>query len=510
MIPTMRVSYRSPILSLVALACLLVESAQMPAVSAQAAQTGPAQKPHAANSAKAVPSTIPALFVSDIHFDPFHDPAKAKELAAAPATQWRSILSAPDSANQAEAFAGLQQACSARGVDTPFALLRSSLQAMRAHLPGAKFITVSGDLVVHGFPCRFQKLFPGSAPGDYQAFVVKTMTFVMDELTASFPGTPIYVALGNNDSGCGDYQLDAGGDFLAQASIVLSEGLPAAQREDELKQFGAGGYFSVTMAEPMHNTRLIVVNDLFLSPKYSTCAGKPDPSAGADEMVWLERQLQDARQAGQNVWVMGHIPPGVDPYSTVAKFRDVCGKESPVMYLSSDKMADLMVQFADVVRLGIFGHTHMDEMRLLEPEGGDAESAAGHRVAVKLVPSISPVDGNKPAFTIARVNQSTANLENYDVIEASDRSGVRTSWTAEYDFARTYHEADFSPSTLKKLVDKFNTDHYAGQPESVAYVHDYFVGDMSPELSPFWPEYVCAMGNYAAKSFAACVCSTAK
>ena len=227
-------------------------------------------------------------------------------------------------------------------------------------------------------------------------------------------------------------------------------------------------------------------------------------------MAWLEHQLQDARRAGQKVWVMGHIPPGVDPYSTVAKFRDVCRGEAPVSYLSSDKMADLMTESADVVHLGIFGHTHMDEMRLLETAGTDAQSTAGHRVAVKLVPSISPVDGNKPAFTIARINQSSANLQDYEVIEASDRTGIGTSWVSEYDFARTYHEADFSPSTLKKLVDKFDTDHFASQPESVAYVHNYYVGDRSPELSPFWPEYVCAMGNHAAKSFAACVCSTTK
>jgi sphingomyelin phosphodiesterase acid-like 3 len=510
MIASTRVSSHPLVLSLVALACLCFGSAQTPAASAQSARPAPAAKPRSANSAKAVPDTIPALVISDIHFDPFHDPAKAKELAAAPVTQWRLILAAPPSANQVQAFTELQQACYARGVDTPFALLRSSLQAMRTRIPGAKFMTVSGDLVAHGFPCRFETLLPGSAPGDYQAFVVKTMTFVMDELRTAFPGTPIYVSIGNNDSGCGDYQLDSGSDFLAQAAMAVSAALPTAQREDMLVQFGRGGYYSVTMAEPMRNTRLIVVNDLFLSPKYSTCAGKPDPAAGADEMAWLKHQLQDARQAGQKVWIMGHIPPGVDPYSTVARFRNVCRGEAPVSFLSSEKMADLMTESADVIHLGIFGHTHMDEMRLLEPVGADAQSAAGHRVAVKLVPSISPADGNKPAFTIARIKQSSANLQDYEVFEASDRTGIGTSWISEYDFARTYHQADFSPSTLKLLVDEFNTDHFASQPESVAYVHNYYVGDRSPELSPFWPEYVCAMGNHAAKSFAACVCSTTK
>ena len=30
-------------------------------------------------------------------------------------------------------------------------------------------------------------------------------------------------------------------------------------------------------------------------------------------------------------------------------------------------------------------------------------------------------------------------LENYDVIAASNQTGIATAWTTEYDFAKTYH-----------------------------------------------------------------------
>ena len=40
----------------------------------------------------------------------------------------------------------------------------------------------------------------------------------------------------------------------------------------------------------------------------------------------------------------------------------------------------------------------------------ERQSADEHRVAIKMVPSISPVDGNNPSFTIARVNPSSAML----------------------------------------------------------------------------------------------------
>ena len=463
-----------------------------------------------AHPTKEAGQAIPALLVSDIHFDPFHDPARVKELVAAPVTEWQRILSAPASADQKQAFETLQQSCGARGVDTPWTLFASSLKAMGARQGDARFMTVSGDLIAHGFPCRYSNLFPDAKKGEYQAFVVKTLGFVVGELRAAFPGMPVYVALGNNDSGCGDYKLDAGSDFLAETGRIVAEGLPASQRAEVANEFGAGGYYAVTMAAPMRGTRLVVVNDLFLSGKYSTCGGKPDAAAGAAQLAWLETQLTEARAAGQKVWVMGHIPPGIDPYSTVAKFRDVCGGKAPVAFLASDKMAELLVEYADVVRLGIFAHTHMDEMRLLGPEGNEAASGGDRQVAVKLVSSISPVDGNIPTFTVARVDPSSAVLEDYDVIEASNQTGIDAIWTSEYNYGRTYHEMQFSASALKELIAGFKADGGAKTAQSQAYIRNYFVGDMSNELSPFWPEYACALDSYTAKGFAACVCSAAK
>ena len=491
--------------------CFCLGLALAPAAWAQQphpAIAHPAQAPVRHPSAAV---TIPALMVSDIHFDPFHDPGKVAALMAAPVSKWASILAAPDSADQATAFAKLQESCHARGVDTPFALLRSSLAAMKTQQPDAKFMTVSGDLIAHAFTCRFSALVPGAAPGDYQAFVVKTLSFVMDELRVAFPGAPVYAALGNNDTGCGDYKLDAGGAFLAEAGAVFAEGLPAAARAQAAAEFKATGSYSVEMPAPMRRTRLIVINDLFLSVKYTTCGGKPAPDAAAGELTWLEQQLAAARAAGERVWVMGHIPPGIDPYSTVAKFRDVCGGKPPVTFLADDKLADLLAGYGDVVRLAIFAHTHMDEMRLLRSEeSAAAEGAAGRAVAIKMVPSISPVDGNNPTFTTAWVDPATAGLDDYAVVAASNQTGVDTQWTPAYDFGRAYHEAQFSAASVKELIAGFRADGSATTAESQAYIRNYFVGDMSRELSPFWPEYVCALDNHTAKGFAGCVCQAAK
>src|SRR5260370_59505 len=71
----------------------------------------------------------------------------------------------------------------------------------------------------------------------------------------------------------------------------------------------------------------------------------------------------------EGVWMRGYSRGGVDPYSTFSKLKNVCAGDAPVMFLSSEGLADVMGQYADVIELGVFGHTHMDEMRLFGREG---------------------------------------------------------------------------------------------------------------------------------------------
>jgi sphingomyelin phosphodiesterase acid-like 3 len=462
---------------------------------------------------------VSALLLSDFHFDPFHDPAKAQRLAAAPISEWESILAAPSSADQAKAFAALQQSCQARGVDTPYAVLQSSLQAMREKASHAGFITVSGDLLAHSFDCRYKALFPGKSQADYELFSEKTVNYLIGRVRSSFPGVPVYVALGNNDSGCGDYRMDVHGGFLAGTEKAILAALPpSSESAKTAADYETGGYYSVPMAAPMLNTRLIVLNNIFLSSRYASCSGSADQAAVTAQLTWLEKQLGEARSAHQKVWVMAHIPPGVDLYSTFVHMRNVCGGDAPVMFLSSEKMADILLDYADVVRFVLLGHTHMDEMRLLKSEAPAAKT--GPSIAIKLVPSISPVNGNNPAFTVASIDPATAIMRDYAVFAASNQTGIATTWSKEYTYSDTYHQADFSPASVQALVDEFNADPEAKSAASQAYVHNYFVSGPSggpaatlkatAMLKSAWPLYVCAVDHNSAKGFAACACSGSK
>jgi sphingomyelin phosphodiesterase acid-like 3 len=473
---------------------------------AEAAKSGNAT---AKVSASAV-DTVPALFLSDIHFDPFADPAKVPQLAASPVAQWKSILSSPASADREQRSQALQQTCHAKGTDTPYALLDSGLQAMRAQAAGTKFITVSGDSMAHAFACKSSTLLPNNTPEVSRDFAEKTLAFVLSELAETFPGVPVYLALGNNDSDCGDYKLDAHSAFLADTGKEVAKTFPASERTAVEDTFGAGGYYNVALPVGLPSVRLLVLNDLFWSKKYATCAGKPDAAQANEQLAWLAKQLEEARTKEEKVWVMGHIPPGVDVHGTVTKFRDVCGGQAPEMFLSSEKMADEMAAFPDVISLGIFAHTHMDEMRSLKPPGDAQGKGVEGSVPVKMVPSISPIDGNLPSFTVARVDPVTGILLDYRVIVASNGTGVDTVWREEYDYFQTFKQTGFSQSAVDKLIAGFQADESAGTDASRAYIHNFIAGQASPLLGLVWPQYTCSLSNYTADSYRSCVCAAKK
>jgi len=455
-------------------------------------------------------TTAPALLLSDIHLDPFHDPAKFSGLRAAPAVAWAAILYAPASPTQAADFAHLQETCGTKGIDTPPALFQSSLRAEQQKQPHPLFATVSGDLMAHQFDCRFHTLAPTATAADYAAFAAKTVAFIALQLRETFPGTPIYLALGNNDSGCKDYREDPNSAFLqADAASFSADSLTPANRQAILQNFSQLGDYTVTLPAPIAHTRLIVMQDIFESKRYTSCSGATTDDPTTKQIAWLRSQLTAARAAHEHVWVMAHIPPGIDSYANFAKHRDVCGGKDPEMFLATTALATTLADFPDVIRLALFGHTHMDEFRAFTTPNGT--------IPAKLVPSITPVNGNNPAFTIAEIDPTTATLKDYAVYAASNQTGIDTKWSKEYRYSTTYHLPDLSGPSLAKLTASFVADKSGNTAASKAYQKFFYVGEpgaaqgissmmKAAAMQIVWPTYACAIAHPDAASYRACAC----
>src|SRR4029077_11800092 len=103
------------------------------------------------------------LSVSDIHFDPFADPALVAKLEAADVSQWDAILAS----STVTAF-------STYGSDVNDPLLRSALAEMRKQLPSPSFVLISGDFLAHKFDKAYQQYATDKSPAAYSAFVARS------------------------------------------------------------------------------------------------------------------------------------------------------------------------------------------------------------------------------------------------------------------------------------------------------------------------------------------------
>src|SRR5580698_1002554 len=100
----------------------------------------------------------------------------------------------------------------------------------------------------------------------------------------------------------------------------------------------------------------------------------------------MQKELDSARLKHQRVWLLGHLPPSVNPDASLSAKGSFCQSNRAVRFQNTEALANQIMANADTITLGIFGHTHMDEFHLL--------AGNGSAVPIKVVSAVSPVDGN--------------------------------------------------------------------------------------------------------------------
>jgi sphingomyelin phosphodiesterase acid-like 3 len=192
------------------------------------------------------------LIISDIHFDPFADPAIVDDLVAADVDGWRAIFESSK-----------EQGFAQYGSDTNHPLMSSALEAAMRLLPRPDFVLYPGDYLAHGFQAKFDAS-AGGGPDAYERFVIKTMTFISDRLQDALPEAPVYGTLGNADSICGDYMIAPGESFLAAVSELWAAN---SEHPEAFADFGVGGFYAVPHPT-VRGRDLIVLNNVFWSTSY--------------------------------------------------------------------------------------------------------------------------------------------------------------------------------------------------------------------------------------------------
>jgi hypothetical protein len=426
------------------------------------------------------------LIVTDIHFDPFADPALLDRLIAAEADAWPGIL------------ASGQQAFAQYGSDANYPLLTSALATASTLLPRPDFVLYAGDYLAHRFATRFEA--HGGPPEAFSAFVIKTMTFVSDGLQAAFPQTPVYGTLGNADAICGDYMVAPGQAFLAAVGGLWAR---HSAHPEAFADFSTGGYY-VVPHPTIEDRDLIVLNTVLWSTKYEDRCNPAAGDPGAAQLAWLEWTLYRTRLGGRTASLLFHVPPGIDSYSS-AHGSGTC-RANVTSFLKqayADPFLTLLERYRDILQNAYAGHTHMDDFRVLA--GGGEPVLLTH-----ITPAISPIYQNNPGFAVVLYDRTSGDLLDYATVYLTNLAeagrGAAAKWAIEYTFRDAYGYTAYDPKTALRLARSIREDA-AVRDDYVTFYPVTTASTDPPIDQENWLAYSCGQTELTPEAFAACYCA---
>jgi sphingomyelin phosphodiesterase acid-like 3 len=353
------------------------------------------------------------------------------------------------------------------GGDTNAALLTSAVNEMRRLAPHPPVVVMAGDFLAHHFK---------------SATAIPTMVGLARRFDRAFPHAQFVIALGNEDSACGDYAVAPNSAFLRAVAAAWA---PLVDRNgaapDFARMFPRDGFYTTKL--PLAGIRAVVIDDAFWSPFYHFgCGIRANPTPGT--FAELDRALQPG---SEHRWLIMHIPPGIDASSTVRLAHHLAilpflrpGPREAVVGLIGDP-----ARHVDVV---VTGHVHRFGYRIVDRKGAEP-------VPLLVSPALSPILGNLPSFLTADVapNGTILNLEEHSYVERRwrDLGGLGTLGVSE-----------FSGAQLVKL--QLRLEHDARLRETFATL--YIGGSRYHEIDEGnWRSFWCAASELNSTAFRGCL-----
>ncbi|MBV9247743.1 MAG: hypothetical protein JO227_00655, partial [Acetobacteraceae bacterium] len=258
--------------------------------------------------------------------------------------------------------------------------------------------------------------------------------------------------------------------------------------------------------------RVLSTNTNFLSTHYrNTCGSPAEGDPGKVTLAWLEAELAAAKAAGERVWLLYHIPPGIDGYATLQKGS--CPSTMIPMWdrAHAEAFSVLWRRYSDTFTVSFAGHTHMDDFRL----AGDTEARYGFAL---ITPAVSPIFGQNPAFRTVDydaaggiLDQTTYFLTNF---AAGAAEGAAAEWRAEYTFTKEWNLPRVDLPSLERLYTLI-----AEVPVESERWHRIFPVSSPVYWTPFSSAkeklaravraFRCAAGNVTPSDYERCFCSGA-
>jgi hypothetical protein len=264
------------------------------------------------------------------------------------------------------------------------------------------FIIFTGDAVRHNIDPVASTL---NAHG---ALVNAALTTVHALFEQYFPGVPTVdlpaLDFGNNDL-LGDYELNVTSSEPCLPSS--SDGSPPPATNDwlvnvtathshlfiddlEAAVFACGGYLN-RLVRP--NLRIISLNTIVWSINHIPDMNDEIMMDPFGQFAWLQVQLDNARIAGDKIYLTGHVPPMLQSYT-----GSLGAPLMPSRYIA--QYFAMLSAHQDVIAAQLFGHVHSNELRAV-PHGAMPDDAP----PMLIQGSIAPCYTTTPFFSVVKYDR---------------------------------------------------------------------------------------------------------
>mmetsp|Transcript_37561 Transcript_37561/g.86762 ORF Transcript_37561/g.86762 Transcript_37561/m.86762 type:complete len:552 (-) Transcript_37561:66-1721(-) len=367
------------------------------------------------------------VWLADIHADPYYG------------TSSQACKTHPASLTSKYAFGVV-------GCDPPTRLMEESVKAVAAVLLErnitAEFVVHSGDLVRH----NMEEM---PSPAANVSSIVRAMSEVITTAFHFVPEKFMLTPIGNTDTP-EDYLLAVNESQLENpwlANLAQAFFDVGGFNDACTSTYNFGGYCSAFVGGIQVLSLDTLIYSRFHKPKMEPLTQDP-----FHQFAWLKRQLKNATAAKHKVWIVGHIPPGIETYGYTELWH--------AAYVERYLQIVTDPELAPAIAAQLFGHVHSDEFRLL----ADAPPDTG---PILLTGALSPVYINNPSFRIMEYSATTGSLLNVQMYwaalpTADEPFSTTLSWQLGYDLAATYAplataqlEGAITQASYMKLRDEF-------------------------------------------------------
>ncbi|EAR89553.1 ser/thr phosphatase family protein (macronuclear) [Tetrahymena thermophila SB210] len=238
---------------------------------------------------------------------------------------------------------------------------------------------------------------------------------------------------GNNDA-APDYIYEFQGNLDSKLQRDTAEIWKQWLDEKAQQTLSQHGYFA-TRVPHLPNLKIISLNTFACTEKnYVLLRDSTDPGK---QLQWLNQELSESEEKGENVYILGHIP------------NNFCSENWGKVYKA------LAERYQSIIKAQLFGHTHSDYFTLQRSALNVNET-----IGVQLItPSLTPNYKKNPSFRVYHVDAETyevldfdqyrLNLTKYNELGASAQN---LEWDLQYSFKQTYNLTDMSLQSLDNLA----------------------------------------------------------